>query len=83
MGIVEDTVSKANDVELELNEAIDRVEKAFISFCKANNIKFDSKTYYKYQHIYFNGASMAMNHLPAKWGVSIMSSRSIVPKEEF
>jgi len=55
-----------------------KVEEAFKSFCITNNIKYKSKTYYKYQLIYFNGAISVLGEIPPKWGVCMIGSREII-----
>lgn len=79
MDTVNKTVAAANEVEIKEREVL-KVEEGFKSFCIANNIKHGSKTFYKYQHIYFNGAIAVLGETPAKWGVYIMSSRPIIEK---
>ncbi len=59
-------------------DRITSIEIEFKSFCMNNNIKYKSKTYYKYQMVYFNGAIAALGEVPVKWGVCLMSSREII-----
>lgn len=62
----------------EKGNAIIATEEAFKSFCITNKIKYKSKTYYKYQQIYFNGAIAVLGEIPAKWGICLMSDREII-----
>lgn len=55
-----------------------KVEEAFKSFCITNKIKYESKTFYTYQQIYFNGAISVIGETPAKWGVCILGNRPII-----
>ena len=57
---------------------IAKVEESFKQFCITNKVKYKSKTYYKYQLIYFNGAIPLLGEIPPKWGICLMSSREII-----
>lgn len=85
MDNIQKIVDAVNTIELSPEEVekkniIKRVEERFVSLCKSNDIKYMSKTYYKYQHVYFNGAIAVLDEVPAKWGVCLMSEREIVEK---
>ena len=62
----------------KIDTRISIAEEDFKYYCINNNIKYKSKTYYKYQHIYFNGCIAILKEVPAKWGICLMSSREII-----
>lgn len=64
--------------EEEKKTAINNTELSFKKFCIDNNVKYKSKTYYKYQYIYFNGAIAVLGEVPYKWGICLISSREII-----
>lgn len=63
-------------------EKIKKAEEGFVSFCKTNHIKFGTKTFYKFQLAYFNGAIAILGIVPARWGVNLISARPVVQEFE-
>jgi hypothetical protein len=60
-----------------------RVEKDFAYRCERDGIKWGTKTYRLHQYLYFTGAMIALNAMPAYWSICLMSGREILnkPKE--
>ena len=71
-------------MELEENYFDGSIEYAFLEHCKANNIKFDSKLFYKEQLTFFKGVLLTLDYLKincksvTKWNICIISSRPII-----
>lgn len=76
-------MSEENSNPLEKTEQqiiIERTEKAFLQCLKNNSVKYESNEYYKAQYYFFGGASMAINDVPARWGICLMARRPIIEK---
>lgn len=63
-------------------EVVDRVEKHFEDITTQLDIKPGSKTYKKYQALFFKGAIAALGEIPVVWGVCLMSGREIIEERK-
>lgn len=78
-------IKKGSDVHnvvdrfiINKDKTIKEVEDQFVKLCISQGIKYKSKTYYKYQHTFFNGAIIVLGEVPPRWGVALMSQREAV-----
>ena len=55
-----------------------RVEKDFAMRTERDGIKWGTKTYLLQQYLYFTGAMVALNAIPAYWTICLMSGREIL-----
>lgn len=65
---------------IEANQLIETAEQKFIRCCKNNNVKYESKKFYEYQNLFFNGAACGLDFVPTNWGIGLMANRPIVAK---
>lgn len=55
-----------------------RIEKDFEERMERDGIKYGTKTYLLHQYLYFTGAMVALNAMPAYWTICLMSGREIL-----
>lgn len=75
-----ETIPQEMQVGKPTKEDIERVESMFIHLCRNTSIKWGTKKFYEYQHIYFSGAIMMCNYSVVSWSVAMMGQRPIVDK---